>query len=152
MTQQETIEALKSAVSPLFWEKALEISPNGRIHINEYGLLYVYQDGKIVHQYTDLPITLESAKAHLRLHEQDWQRANPEMVRQVGWDELKADRTSEVDMWVLHFAGKCLTVWDEKGSFYYEIGMDTSGSYSSLESAKQAAIEALIALLKGEQQ
>src|SRR5574343_71578 len=96
MTQSEVIQELKSAVSPLFWDKAINVkmSTYGGVSdicvSNMFGIyeriLWVDFIGIVSTRLRQ--VTLESAKAHLKLHQADWERANPEYARETRWVEL----------------------------------------------------------------
>lgn len=166
MTQQEVIQELKSAVSPLFWEEAIKVKSGAISIINSSGLMHPViwcwgESGKVSHfNDTAVFITLESAKQHLKLHQSDWERANPEYAREMEWqvrphigwhgeilacnyirfagyviEIVKQPTLEAVTNWVILKYGETIK--------YHEA--------TSFDSAKSAAINALIDHLKGEQ-
>lgn len=159
MTQKEVIEQLKDSVSKLFWEKGLKVE-------NDYGpyffrlkdtlatiLAMDHVTGFITCVESRYLITLDSAKAHLRLHEQDWQRSNPEFVREMEWVTSPPLFEGEPDEYILSYAGCHVEILETIPSTqvrgYFESGNESiQFSGSSIEDCKDQGIEMIIQHLK----
>ncbi len=86
MTQQETIDAIRAALCPVFWKYAIRIESDGVECLERItDSFIVHPNGQIfvpAGSYGYLPISKDEAVSRLRLDETAWQRANPEKVRE----------------------------------------------------------------------